>query len=119
TAAAILVGIVVLIGSLLTLLVLRSIVGPLRRLNRVIGDLTEGRYDVEIPQEGGDEFGAMARTLSLFRQSAIEKKSLEDEAERQRRTIAAALEAISDGFVLYDPDDRILIANSKYCEIFP
>ncbi|WP_353646327.1 response regulator [Mesorhizobium sp. WSM2239] len=117
-AAAILVGIVVLIGSLLTLLVLRSIVGPLRRLNRVIGELTDGHYDVEIPQEGGDEFGAMARTLSLFRQNAVERKRLEDEAERQRRTIAAALEAISDGFVLYDPDDKILIANSKYCEIF-
>jgi signal transduction histidine kinase/DNA-binding response OmpR family regulator/HAMP domain-containing protein len=119
TAAAILVGVVVLIGSLLTILVLRSIIGPLRSLNRVIGDLMEGRYDVEIPQEGGDEFGAMARTLSLFQQSAIEKKRLEDEAERQRRTIATALEAISDGFVLYDPDDRILIANSKYREIFP
>ncbi|MGZ2478741.1 response regulator [Sinorhizobium medicae] len=119
TTAAILVGGVVLIGSLLTLLVLRSIVGPLRRLNRVIGDLTQGRYDVEIPQEGGDEFGAMARTLSLFQESAIEKKKLEDEAERQRRTIAAALEVISDGFVLYDSDDRILVANSKYCEIFP
>ena len=52
TAAAILVAIVVLIGSLLTILVLRSIVGPLRRLNRVIGDLTEGRYDVEIPDGG-------------------------------------------------------------------
>ncbi|OHV79608.1 response regulator [Ensifer sp. LCM 4579] len=119
TAAAILVGVLVVIGSILTLLVLRSIVGPLRRLNRVIGDLKEGRYDVEIPQGGGDEIGAMARTLSLFRQSAIEKKKLEEEAERQRRTIAAALEAISDGFVLYDPDDKILVANSKYCEIFP
>ncbi|MCG5479694.1 MAG: response regulator [Ensifer alkalisoli] len=119
TAAAILVGVLVVIGSVLTLLVLRSIVGPLRRLNRVIGDLKEGRYDVEIPQGGGDEIGAMARTLSLFRQSAIEKKKLEEEAERQRRTIAAALEAISDGFVLYDPDDKILVANSKYCEIFP
>lgn len=119
TAAAVLVTAVVLIGSLLTLLVLHSIIAPLRRLNRVIGDLTSGRYDVEINEEGGDEFGAMARTLLLFKQSALEKKRLEDEAERQRRTIAAALEAISDGFVLYDPDDRILIANSKYCEIFP
>ncbi|MBP2233975.1 signal transduction histidine kinase/DNA-binding response OmpR family regulator/HAMP domain-containing protein/ElaB/YqjD/DUF883 family membrane-anchored ribosome-binding protein [Sinorhizobium kostiense] len=118
TAAAILVGVLVLVGSFLTFLVLRSIVVPLRRLNRVIGDLTEGRYDVEIPEGRGDELGAMARTLSLFRQSAIEKQRLEGEAERQRRTIAAALEAISDGFVLYDPDDRILVANSKYCEIF-
>jgi signal transduction histidine kinase/CheY-like chemotaxis protein/HAMP domain-containing protein len=119
TAAAILVAIVLLIGSVLTFLVLRSIVGPLRRLNRAIGELTEGRYDVEIPMEGGDELGAMARTLRLFRAGAIEKKQLEDEAERQRRTIAAALEAISDGFVLFDPQDRVILANSKFCEFFP
>lgn len=119
TAAAILVAIVVLIGSLLTILVLRSIIGPLRRLNRVIGELTEGHYDVEIPKLGGDELGAMAHTLRLFRAGAIEKKQLEEEAERQSRTIAAALEAISEGFVLFDPEDRVVLANSKYCEIFP
>jgi PAS domain S-box-containing protein len=61
----------------------------------------------------------MARTLSLFQESVVERQKLEEKAERQRRTIAAALEAISDGFVLYDPEDRVLIANSKYCEIFP
>ncbi|TIQ40270.1 MAG: response regulator, partial [Mesorhizobium sp.] len=119
TTAAILVVIVLLIGSLLTILVLRSIVGPLRRLNRVIGELTQGRYDIEIPIEGGDELGAMSRTLRLFRAGAIEKKRLEDEAEQQRRTIAAALEAISDGFVLFDPQDRVILANSKFCEFFP
>ncbi|RWK43647.1 response regulator [Mesorhizobium sp.] len=119
TTAAILVVIVLLIGSLLTILVLRSIVGPLRRLNRVIGELTQGRYDIEIPIEGGDELGAMSRTLRLFRASAIEKKRLEDEAEQQRRTIAAALEVISDGFVLFDPQDRVILANSKFCEFFP
>jgi signal transduction histidine kinase/CheY-like chemotaxis protein/HAMP domain-containing protein len=117
-SAAILVAVVVLIGSVLTILVLRSIIGPLRRLNRVIGELTEGRYDVEIPVEGGDELGAIARTLELFRASAIERQRLEEEAERQRRTIATAFETISDGFVLFGPDDRILLANSKYCEIF-
>jgi signal transduction histidine kinase/CheY-like chemotaxis protein/HAMP domain-containing protein len=117
-ASAILVGVVVLIGALLTILVLRSIIGPLRRLNRVVGELTAGRYDVEIPVESGDELGAMARTLRLFRASAIEKRRLEEEAERQRRTVATAFETISDGFVLYDSEDRILLANSKYCEIF-
>lgn len=118
TVAAILVSTVILIGTFLTVLVLRSIIGPLRRVNRAIGSLTEGRYDIEIAEEGADEFGAMARTLRLFKASAIEKQRLEAEAERQRQTIAAALEAISDGFVLFDSEDRILFANSKYCEIF-
>lgn len=118
TEAAVLVAVVVLIGTLLTMLVLHSIVGPLRRLNRVVEDFAEGRYDVEIPEGGGGELGAMARTLRLFRASAVEKQRLENEAERQRRTIAAAVEAISDGFVLFDADDRVILANTKYCEIF-
>ncbi|MGB3386892.1 MAG: response regulator [Pseudaminobacter sp.] len=117
--AAILVAAVLLIGSILTALVLRSIIGPLRRLNKVIAELTAGHYDVEVPEEGGDELGSMARTLRLFQSNAIERQRLEEEAEGQRQVIAAALEAISDGFVLFDAEDRVLLANSRYCEIFP
>ena len=118
-ASAILVAVVVLIGTILTILVLRSIIGPLRRLNRVIGELTEGRYDVEIPAESGDELGAMARTLRLFRASAIEKQRLEEEAERQRRTLATAFETISDGFVLFDPEDRIRLRTASIARSSP
>ncbi len=118
TAAAVLVLALALVGALLTFLVLRSIVGPLRRLNRSIAALTSGNLDVEIPEEGGDELGAMARTLRLFQKNSVEKQRLETETERHRQTISAAVEAISEGFVLFDADDRILLANSKYCEIF-
>jgi signal transduction histidine kinase/CheY-like chemotaxis protein/HAMP domain-containing protein len=117
-AAAVLVVAVALIGALLTFLVLRSIVGPLRRLNRSIDALTAGNYGVEIADEGGDELGAMARTLRLFQKNSVEKQRLEAEAERHRETISAAVETISEGFVLFDADDRILLANSNYCEIF-
>jgi hypothetical protein len=61
----------------------------------------------------------MARTLRLFRESAMERERLEAEAEEQRRMIATAIETISDGFVLYDQQTRILLANSKYREMFP
>jgi signal transduction histidine kinase len=108
-----------LIGLGLTALVFRSIVHPLRRLNDAIAGLMQGRYNVEIPSEGDHEFGAMARTLRLFRENAIERERLEAEAERQRNMISTAIETISDGFVLYDSETRILLANSKYCEMFP
>ena len=108
-----------LIGLALTAMVFRSIVQPLRRLNDAIGGLTQGRYDVEIPDERDDEFGAMARTLRLFRENAIERKRLEADAEQQRHMIATAIETISDGFVLYDDRASILLANSKYSEMFP
>ena len=119
TNAAVLVGVLVLIGLALTALVLRSIIVPLRKLSRAVEDMAAGRYDADIPTGRRDELGAMADTLRLFRESVIERRRLEEEAERQRSTIAAALELISDGFVLYDAEDRILLVNSKYCEMFP
>jgi signal transduction histidine kinase len=108
-----------LIGLALTFMVFRSIVQPLRSLNDAIAGLTQGRYDVDIPAEGAHEFGAMARTLRLFRENAIERERLEAEAEQQRHMIATAIETISDGFVLYDDRASILLANSKYSEMFP
>lgn len=110
---------VLVIGLVLTILVFRSIVHPLRRLNDAIAGLMEGRYDVEIPPEGDHEFGAIARTLRLFRDSTIERNRLEVEAEQQRNTIDTAIETISDGFVLFDKDAHLLLANSKYREMFP
>src|SRR5258706_3216040 len=54
-----------LLGLALTVLILRSIVPPLRRLAEAMRALTAGRTDIEIPPAGHDELGAMARTLSL------------------------------------------------------
>ncbi|HMB48413.1 MAG TPA: ATP-binding protein [Afifellaceae bacterium] len=117
-AAVYIVVILSVIGIVLTFLVFRSIVHPLHRLNDAIAGLMQGNFDVEIPPEGDDEFGAMARTLRLFRENAAERSRLEEESERQRNTISTAVETISDGFVLYDRDARVLLANSKYREMF-
>ena len=59
-----------------------------------------GRYDVDIPPPGRDEIGTMAQTLALFRDSIAERARLEEEAERQRRTLRTAIETISEGFAL-------------------
>lgn len=117
--ALILVIVLSIAGAFLTVLVLRSIVQPLRRLNDAISGLMKGDHDVEIPPEGNNELGAMARTLRLFRESAIERKRLEADAERQRQLVSTAIETITDGFVLYDSEERVLLANSKYREIYP
>jgi len=108
-----------LMGLALTAVVFRSIVHPLQRLNDAIAGLMQGRYDVDMPPEGDREFGAMARTLRLFRENAVERERLEADAERQRNMIATAIETIADGFILYDDDARILLANNKYREMFP
>jgi signal transduction histidine kinase/HAMP domain-containing protein len=75
----------VLVGALLTMLVLRSIVGPLRRLVTAMNGLNAGDLDVAIPAAGPDEFGAMAHTLRAFR----------DTHEALRSTVAR-FEALRD-----------------------
>ena len=107
------------IGIALTTAILRSIVTPLRRLREATAAVTAGNYEVAVPSGGNDELGGMANALRLFKENAVARARLEAENERQRQRIATAIETIPDGFVLYDADERMLLANSKYREIFP
>ena len=96
-AAFYIVLVLVLIGLGLTLIVLRSIVQPLQRLNDAITSLMQGRYDVDIPAEKGHEFGAMAETLRLFRENAMERERLEAESEQQKQRLIQAEKMASLG----------------------
>lgn len=107
------------IGVVLTLLILRSIAVPLRHLIGAIDGLNAGDVSVPIPPAGPDEIGAMARTLTLFRDSLAERKRFAAEADTQRKTIAAAIATISEGFVLYDAEDRIVLFNEQFRSIYP
>ena len=104
---------------LLTFVILRSIVPRLRRLIGAIEGLGSGDLTVEIPPAASDEIGAMARTLTLFRGSLEERNRLAAESERGRRTMHAAITTISEGFVLYGPDDRIVLCNDQFRNIYP
>jgi signal transduction histidine kinase/CheY-like chemotaxis protein len=110
---------IVALGVLLTFVILRSIAVPLHRLVIAIDGLSSGNLSVPIPSAGPDEIGAMARTLALFRDSLKERDRFAAEAERQRKTIAAAIATISEGFVLYDSDDRIVLFNEQFRAIYP
>jgi signal transduction histidine kinase len=90
----IVVGIAVLVGALLTLLVLRSIVVPLRRLIAAMDGLNAGNVDVPIPAAGSDEIGAVARTLARFRDTLKEERQRERElraAHEELKTAQASL----------------------------
>jgi len=117
--AYVIVAIVIVLGMGLTWIVLRSILVPLNAVVAAIDGVTAGRLNTPIPKVRGGEIGAMARTLELFRESIVERERLAAETERQRRMIATAIETISEGFVLYDPQDRLVLCNSKFRELYP
>jgi signal transduction histidine kinase/CheY-like chemotaxis protein len=110
---------IVALGVLLTFVILRSIAVPLRQLIGAIDGLSSGNLAVPIPPASPDEIGSMAHTLGLFRDSLRERDRFAAEAEAQRKTIAAAIATISEGFVLYDSEDRIVLFNEQFRDIYP
>ncbi len=113
------------LALILTATILRSITGPLRRLEASMTAITHGRLDAPIPPAGRDEIGAMTNALTMLRESLRERQRLEAErqraeaeAKRAQTQLREAIDAISEGFALYDADDRLVICNGRYREIF-
>ncbi|MBT5359251.1 MAG: response regulator [Rhodospirillaceae bacterium] len=63
-----------------------------------------------------DEEWRREQELDLVREEAETAKGETDQAER---LLAEAIETLSDGFILYDSDDRIVRYNARYREFFP
>src|ERR1044072_2295395 len=87
------------LGLFLNLFIGGSIASPLRRLSGAMKKLAAGDSSVDIPStESKDEIGAMARTVIVFRDNAIEREQLAvthqksgGERERRAETIAATI----------------------------
>jgi methyl-accepting chemotaxis protein len=95
-------GIAVISGSI-AWLIGRSISKPLGELGARMQALADGKLDGEIPGlNRGDEVGAMAKTVQIFKDNAIRIRGLEQaEAETQARAAAerrAAMENIASDF---------------------
>jgi methyl-accepting chemotaxis protein len=91
------------ISGAIAWLISRSITAPLGRLGASMRALADGELDGEIPGVGrGDEVGAMAATVQIFKDNAIRVRDLEKtEAETQARAAAerrAAMENLAGEF---------------------
>jgi PAS domain S-box-containing protein len=61
--------------------------------------------------------GASVITLTdvtSLKRAELELRVARDEAGRVRQQLTQAIESISEGFVLYDADDRLVLFNSRY-----
>jgi methyl-accepting chemotaxis protein len=95
-------GIVIVAGSI-AWIIGRSISRPLNQLGARMQALANGSLDGEIPGLGrGDEVGAMAATVQIFKDNALRIRGLEQaEAQTQARAAAerrAAMEGIASDF---------------------
>jgi methyl-accepting chemotaxis protein len=89
--AVLAVAVVVAIGGFV---IIRSRVSrPLQVLTSVMGRLAEQDFGVEVPgTKRGDELGAMARTVRVFRENGLTMRRLEAETAEQRQLAEAERE---------------------------
>jgi signal transduction histidine kinase len=88
--AYVIVAVAILLGIATTLVVLRSILVPLRHVISAMDGITAGDLNIPIPPASGDEIGVMAKTLRLFRESIIERTRLLNEIQDKSRQLAEA-----------------------------
>jgi signal transduction histidine kinase/CheY-like chemotaxis protein len=112
----------------LTVLILRSIVVPLGRIGQAVAALTGGRTDVEIALSGRDELAAIARTLTLFRDSLVERNRLAEEREQALKRLEAARDEVTaanrilqvtfnhmgQGVSMFDGDGKLVAWNQQF-----
>src|SRR6516165_1065311 len=97
----------------------RNIVARLTALSDRMLTLAQGDLKSSLPQGGTDEIGRMAEALSVFRATAIEMEEANlKEIREARARLTDAIETISEGFSLYDADDKLIVCNSHYRELF-
>ena len=67
------------------LIVLRGVIRPIQVMTGSMSSLASGNIDLEIPSaERKDEIGRMAEAVAVFRNNALERARLEQEAEANR-----------------------------------
>jgi diguanylate cyclase (GGDEF)-like protein len=97
-----------------------SISSPLLQVSRAMQRLTEGDDTATI--SGGaqrhDEIGTLIAAAAAYRDSVIRTRELAALAEGERRRLHTAIANMPIGFCMFDADDRLVVCNEKYAEIY-
>ena len=115
---------VVLLALLCSVLIVwlyvdRRIVSRLKLLSGNMVSIAGGDFDKPIVDPADDEIAQMARALEGFRRTAIEVEEYNlRELNEARIQLTNAIESISEGFCLFDRDDRLILQNNHYRELF-
>ena len=101
--------------------VVPRVVRPLERITVAMSGLAGGDTSIDIPgRDRSDEIGRMAQALGVFRDTAVEiEQSNLREIAQARQQLTDALESISEGFFLFDAEDRLVVCNDRFRQLYP
>ncbi|MDW4551672.1 ATP-binding protein [Defluviimonas sp. D31] len=111
TSALQITGLATLAAALLAAWYLRtSVIGRLGSLRQV---MSEGGNPEELKRLSGgqDEIADLSKTFEFFVAEIAERDRVLRESQRR---LTNAIESISEGFALFDAEDRLVVANTRY-----
>jgi diguanylate cyclase (GGDEF)-like protein len=116
---------------LLSALAAIILIGPigLATMHRVLGRLAGitqamvrlSRHDTTtlIPsREDGDEVGAMARAVEVFKDNAIQLIAREVELKQLNRRVDIALNNMTHGLCMFDAEQKLIVCNKTYVDMY-
>ncbi len=107
---ALAIGIALVLNNSIT----RSVV----KLNEAAVALQHGNLATRVDVQDGDELGQLANTFNAMAARLDDLvNGLEMQAAMAETRLFEAIESISEGFSLYDIEDRLILCNSKYREM--
>ncbi len=108
------------LSGLLTWMLTRRIVGPVRAAAAAAARIAEGELETAIPQGREDELGGLLAAMAVMRDNI--RAMMESEVTQRRSAqslLVDAVESTSEGVVLVDRHGRIALANTQAAEFFP
>ena len=95
------------------------VIRPVLSIKAAMADIRP--EDVSTPPEGidrSDEIGEMARALQVFKGKAVVALEASLQLKEAKAQLSDAVECISEGFSLWDGDDRLIMCNDRYRQIY-
>ncbi len=98
----------------------RNLIRRMTELSHSMASVAGGDLRVQLPDShSNDEIDRMTQALTVFRDTAIEieENGLREIAQARQRLVDA-IESTNEGFVLYDAEDRIALANHRFMDMY-
>ena len=100
-------------------LFLRQMLTRLQGIGAALNRLARNDTSVEIPDvDTRDEFGQLARSVSVFKAKSIELLNKKADFERLNLQLDAAINHMPLGLSMFDSNERLLVCNRRYTEMY-
>ncbi|WP_020590587.1 ATP-binding protein [Kiloniella laminariae] len=109
------------LGVLITLVGLyisRNLARPILELTAAMTRFSERDFSSLPSFSGrGDEIGGMEQALEIFKENTLARQAADERLIEQSLLLKVVIENVVHGLALFDADHRLLLWNSRYCDV--